>query len=148
MKTLPEEQKTCENLKRSESHLAVGGVSAHLFGPGGFVVAAGRLVFVVVQLLLVLRRPRWPLLLLLLLQRHQVRPLLLQLPLQPLGLPLLLNLLPLVLLHIRHEEETFTPIGFTATEVLMRQFKKISSEWEESINKYHDNTRSIYLFFA
>lgn len=128
---LPEEQKTCKNLKRSESHLAAGGVSAHLFGPGGFVVAAGRLVFVVVQLLFVLRRPRRRLLLLLL-QRHQVRSLLLQLPLQPLGLPLLLNLLPLVLLHIRHEEETFTTNGFTATEVLIRQYKKISSESEES----------------
>lgn len=74
-------------------------VSGYLFGPGGLVVAAGRLVFVVVQLLLVLRRPRR--LLLLLLQRHQVRSLLLQLPLQPLGLPLLLYLLPLVLLRVR-----------------------------------------------
>lgn len=40
-----------------------------------------------------------PGLLLLLLQRHQVGPLLLQLPLQPLRLPLLLHLLALVLLQ-------------------------------------------------
>lgn len=40
-----------------------------------------------------------PGLLLLLLQRHQVGPLLLQLPLQPLRLPLLLYLLALVLLQ-------------------------------------------------
>lgn len=71
---------------------------SYLFGPGGLVVAAGGLVFVVVQLLLVLGWSRR--LLLLLLQGHQVRSLLLQLPLQPLGLPLLLDLLPFVLLHI------------------------------------------------
>ncbi|TNN41202.1 hypothetical protein EYF80_048630 [Liparis tanakae] len=79
-------------------------VCVYLLGPGR-LVAAGRLVLVVVQLLLVLRRPLRVLLLLLLLllllQRHQVRTLLLQLPLQPLGLPLVLDLLPLVLLHIR-----------------------------------------------
>lgn len=68
----------------------------YLFGPAGLVVAARRLVLVVVQLLLVRRRARR--LLLLLLQGHQVRPLLLQLPLQPLRLTLLLDLLPLVLL--------------------------------------------------
>lgn len=75
--------------------------AGYLFGPGGLVVAAGRLILVVVQLLLVLRRSRR---LLLLLQRHQVRPLLLQLPLQPLGLPLLLDLLPLVLLHTEQRD--------------------------------------------
>ena len=84
--------------------MCISGGAGYLLGPGWLVVAAGRLVFVVVQLLLVLRRPRW-LLLLLLLQRHQVCPLLLQLPLQPLGLPLLLNLLPLVLLHSKHKME-------------------------------------------
>lgn len=51
-------------------------------------------IFVVVELLLL----RLPSLLLLLLQRHQVGPLLLELPLQALGLPLLLHLLALVLL--------------------------------------------------
>lgn len=71
---------------------------SYLFGPGRFVVVAGRLVFVVVQLLLVLWRPRRRFLLLL--QWHQVRSLLLQLPLQSLGLPLLLDLLPLVFLNV------------------------------------------------
>lgn len=77
---------------------------SYLLSPGWLVVGAGRLVFVVVQLLLVLRRAR-RLLLLLLLQGHQVRPLLLQLPLQALGLPLLLDLLPLVLLRGKHTAE-------------------------------------------
>lgn len=75
----------------------------YLFSPGWLVVGARRLVFVVVQLLLVLRGTRW--LLLLLLQRHQVCTLLLQLPLQTLSLPLLLDLLPLVLLHVKHRAE-------------------------------------------
>lgn len=66
-----------------------GGVCRYLSGPGGLVVGLQVLV-VVVELRL--------LLLLLLLQGHQVGVLLLQLPLQPLRLPLLLQLLPLVLL--------------------------------------------------
>lgn len=67
---------------------------SHLFGPGRLVIGVGD-VFVMVQLFLL----RLPGLLLLLLQRHQVGPLLLQLPLQPLRLPLLLYLLALVLLR-------------------------------------------------
>lgn len=66
----------------------------HLLGPGGLVVGVDH-VFVMVQLLLL----GLPGLLLLLLQRHQVGPLLLQLPLQPLRLTLLLDLLTLVLLR-------------------------------------------------
>lgn len=67
---------------------------AHLFGPGRLVVGVDH-VFVVVQLFLL----GLPGLLLLLLQRHQVGPLLLQLPLEPLRLTLLLDLLTLVLLR-------------------------------------------------
>lgn len=47
-----------------------------------------------------------PLLLLLLLQGHQVVPLLLELPLQPLRLPLLLQLLALILLPRRKHSDT------------------------------------------
>lgn len=67
----------------------------YLFGPGGFVAGVDR-VLVVIELLL-LSRSR--LLLLLLLEGNQVRSLLLELSLQPLGLPLLLQLLPLILLQ-------------------------------------------------
>lgn len=67
---------------------------AHLLGPGRLVGGVDH-VLVVVQLLL-LGLPG--LLLLLLLQGHQVGPLLLQLPLEPLRLTLLLDLLALVLL--------------------------------------------------
>ena len=84
----------------------------HLFGPGGFV---GLVWSVVIELLLI-RPPLWMLLLLLLqlcclrvflllLQRHQVGPLLLELSLQPLRLPLLLDLLALVLLQEKEESE-------------------------------------------
>lgn len=74
----------------------------HLFGPGRLVVRVDD-VFVVVQLFL-LGLPGLLLVLLLLLQGHQVGPLLLQLPLQPLRLPLLLDLLTLVLLRRRGGE--------------------------------------------
>lgn len=67
----------------------------YLFGPGRFVAGIDR-VLVVIELLL-LGRPRF--LLLLLLEGNQVRSLLLELPLKPLRLPLLLQLLPLILLH-------------------------------------------------
>lgn len=66
----------------------------HLLGPGRLVAGVDH-VFVMVQLLLLGLLG----LLLLLLQRHQVGPLLLQLPLQPLRLTLLLDLLTLVLLR-------------------------------------------------
>lgn len=102
--------------------LCVSGPAGYLFGPGGLVVAAGRLILVVVQLLLVLRRSRR---LLLLLQRHQVRPLLLQLPLQPLGLPLLLDLLPLVLLHRTERRQVST--GRTA-EIKTTRITKSSNK--------------------
>lgn len=69
--------------------------ASHLFGPGGFVAGVHR-VLVVIELLL-LGRSRF--LLLLLLEGNQVCPLLLELPLKPLRLPLLLQLLPLILLQ-------------------------------------------------
>jgi len=104
LKRANQKKKNCINFLKNfcvclQVFKSVRSVCVYLLGPGR-LVAAGRLVLVVVQLLLVLRRPL-RVLLLLLLQRHQVRTLLLQLPLQPLGLPLLLDLLPLVLLHIR-----------------------------------------------
>lgn len=70
--------------------------ATHLFSPSWLVVRIDD-IFVVVKLFL-LRLPSLLLLLLLLLERHQVGPLLLQLPLKPLGLPLLLDLLAFVLL--------------------------------------------------
>lgn len=71
----------------------------YLFGPGRFVTRVDR-VFVVVQLFFVSR----PWLLLLLLQRDQVGPLLLQLPLQPFSLTLLLQLLPFIFLDTTENE--------------------------------------------
>ena len=72
---------------------------AYLLGPRRLVSGVDG-IFVVVQLLLLGRLPRLLLLLLLLvLKGHQVGPLLLELPLETLGLPLFLMLLTLVLLH-------------------------------------------------
>lgn len=89
-------QQHCETFNWSTQKKERAWVQArpHLLGPGRLVVGVDH-VFVMVQLLLL----GLPGLLLLLLQRHQVGPLLLQLPLQPLRLTLLLDLLTLVLLR-------------------------------------------------
>lgn len=69
----------------------------YLLGPR-WLLAGIYPFFVMVEGFLLCRPLVLPLLLLLLLQGHQVVPLLLELPLQPLRLPLLLQLLALVLL--------------------------------------------------
>lgn len=77
---------------------------AYLLGPRWFLAGIYPF-FVMVEWFLL----RWslvlPLLLLLLLQGHQVVPLLLELPLQPLCLPLLLQLLALILLPRRKHSD-------------------------------------------
>lgn len=70
---------------------------AYLLGPRWFLTGIYPF-FVMVEWFLLCWSLVLPLLLLLLLQGHQVVPLLLELPLQPLCLPLLLQLLALILL--------------------------------------------------
>ena len=78
---------------------------AYLLGPRWFLAGIYPF-FVMVEGFLLCRPLVLPLLLLLLLQGDQVVPLLLELPLQPLRLPLLLQLLALILLPRRKHSDT------------------------------------------
>lgn len=106
---------------------------AYLLGPRWFLAGIYPF-FVMVEGFLLCRPLVLPLLLLLLLQGDQVVPLLLELPLQPLCLPLLLQLFALILLPRRKHSDTGARPA-CKHRAANRRFICLGAKWGLSISK-------------